>query len=92
VCRILRRIARFFSEDAAQDLIEYSLLIAFVAMVAVGIMSQLGVTVQGPWGNATTTLATANGTPSSPSTGSGDNGGGDGGGGGHHDHGDGDGH
>jgi Flp pilus assembly pilin Flp len=83
VYRILRQIARFFSEDAAQDLIEYSLLIGFVAMVAVGIVSQLSATVQGPWGNATTTLATANGTPSTI-TGSGD--------GGHRDHGDGDGH
>lgn len=59
---MLRRIVRFFSEDSAQDLTEYALLMAFVAMAAAGILSQTGVSVQAPWSNANTTLATANGT------------------------------
>jgi Flp pilus assembly pilin Flp len=65
---MLRRIVRFFSEDSAQDLTEYALLMAFVAMAAAGILSQTGVSVQAPWSTATTTLATANGTQAAVAT------------------------
>jgi Flp pilus assembly pilin Flp len=62
----------FFREDPGQDLVEYTLLLAFLAMVAIGLMSQAGVSIQGPWNTATTTLAAAGGTstssPSTPST------------------------
>ena len=70
--RISHWISRFFSEDTAQDLVEYSLLIAFMAMAAVGVLSQMGVTIQGPWGTANTTLATANGTQDTAPASSGD--------------------
>jgi Flp pilus assembly pilin Flp len=76
---MIQRIVRFFHEDHAQDLVEYSLLIAFVAMAAAGVLSQVGVGVQGPWSSAKTTLAAANGTPSAitspPAGGGGDSGG-----------------
>ncbi|MCU1234541.1 MAG: hypothetical protein JWP63_2508 [Candidatus Solibacter sp.] len=67
---------------------EYSLLIAFLAMAAIGVLSQVGVGVQGPWNTAGTTLAAANGNPSTTATtpGGGGRDHGDG------DHGDGDGH
>jgi len=62
VRRILQRLTAFLREELGQDLIEYSLLIAFLAMAAIGVLSQLGVTVQGPWNTAGTTLAAANAT------------------------------
>jgi Flp pilus assembly pilin Flp len=50
---------RFRRESDGQDLIEYSLLIGFLALTVVGVMSQLGVTAQGPWATAQTTLTSA---------------------------------
>jgi Flp pilus assembly pilin Flp len=61
----------FRRDDDAQDLVEYTLLIGFLAMAAVGVMSQLGVTIQGPWSTAQTTLAVANATPTTPPSGDG---------------------
>ncbi len=81
--RILQRLIGFFREDPGQDLVEYSLLIAFMAMAAIGIFSQTGRSIQGPWSNANTTLATANGNPvtavAPPNGGGGGGGDGDGG-------------
>jgi Flp pilus assembly pilin Flp len=65
---VLRRVAAFFREDPGQDLIEYSLLIAFLAMAAVAVMSQLGVGIRGPWDSANTTLASAGGATISTAT------------------------
>ena len=79
-----QRIAIFFQEDVAQGLVEYTLLLAFLAMAAAGILTQVGLTVQGPWNRAGTTLEQAGAT--NPSTASDPSGGGDGGDGGHGDH------
>ncbi len=81
---VLRRLVSFFREDPGQDLIEYSLLIAFLALAAVAILSQVGVTIQGPWDTANTTLAAAGGatistTTTPPPAGQGDHGDHDGG-------------
>jgi Flp pilus assembly pilin Flp len=59
---------RFRRESEGQDLIEYTLLIAFLALAAAGIMSQLGVTAQGPWATAQTTLTSASAATGDPST------------------------
>jgi len=83
---LYHKLRRFLKDEQAQDLIEYTLLLGFVALVAVGLMSQAGYGVQGIWGTANSTIAQAN---SSPVTNQG--GGGSGGDGGHGD-GDGDGH
>jgi len=80
---LFRKLRRFLEDEQAQDLIEYTLLLGFVALVAAGLMSQAGYGVQGIWGTANSTIAQAN---SSGPTGS-QGGGGSGGG-----HGDGDGH
>jgi Flp pilus assembly pilin Flp len=82
---LYRKLKRFLGEDRAQDLIEYSLLIAFVGLVSVGLMSQAGGGVQGIWSGASSTIAVANG--GSPDTTTPPPGNGGGGGDGHH-HGD----
>lgn len=79
---MLRRWFHVFRhEDNAQDLVEYTLLLGFVALAAIGIMSQAGVSVQGPWTAAQTTLAKAAPVPAPattpPSGGGGDREGGD---------------
>jgi Flp pilus assembly pilin Flp len=51
----------FWREDPGQDLVEYSLLIAFMAMACIAVFMGTGNSVKGPWGHAGTTLATANG-------------------------------
>ena len=56
---LCRWFERFRREDDGQDLMEYTLLIGFVALAAVGVMLQLGVTAQGPWVTAQTTLTSA---------------------------------
>ncbi len=45
---------------------EYTLLIGFMALAAVGVMLQLGVTAQGPWVTAQTTLTSAAAAPRKP--------------------------
>jgi Flp pilus assembly pilin Flp len=88
--RTLRRwLAIFSGEEGGQGLVEYTLLLAFLAMASAGVLTQLGVTVQGPWSTASATLDTASGsTPSDSTT---NPSGGNDGHGGHGDHG-GDGH
>ena len=57
---MLRRWFHIFRrEDDAQDLVEYTLLLGFLALAVIGITSQAGVSVQGPWTTAQTTLAKA---------------------------------
>lgn len=84
----LRYIARFIRERQAQDLIEYTLLLAFVALAIVGVLSQTGTSISGLWTSANSTIALgASGGASGGSGGGSGSGGGDGHGGG-----DGDGH
>jgi Flp pilus assembly pilin Flp len=67
-------LRRFRRDERGQDLVEYTLLIAFVALVVIGLMSQAGASLQGIWGGAGTTLAQAAGTspvattPTTPTT------------------------
>jgi Flp pilus assembly pilin Flp len=64
---MLRRWFRTFRrDDDAQDLVEYTLLIGFLALTAVVMLSQSGVAIQGPWATAQTTLAVATATPTAP--------------------------
>jgi Flp pilus assembly pilin Flp len=51
---------RLLYEDDGQDLIEYSLLIAFVAMASTALFIGAGNDVKGVWSQANTKLATAN--------------------------------
>jgi Flp pilus assembly pilin Flp len=60
------------SEDRGQDLAEYCLLTALVALVAAGILVQLSGGMQALWGGANTSLTAGNtatsGTSSTAST------------------------
>lgn len=73
---------RFFrlltSEESGQDLIEYTLLVAFVALTTAGLFLGNGTNIEQAWSSANSVLTTASGSQSPPSTGG--SGGGDGGG------------
>ena len=47
---------------------EYTLLIAFLAVASIAVLRQVGVGLDGPWGAANTTLATANGARATTTT------------------------
>ena len=72
--RCLRAIRR---EDDGQDLIEYTLLLAFLALASAGVFMQLGATSASVWGGANTTIgqagATATGVSSNSTTAGGGN-------------------
>ena len=51
---------RFWRSEDGQDLIEYTLLLAFVALVAAGLFIQAGTVTAGIWGTANTMLTSAN--------------------------------
>jgi len=56
---MLVRLRRLWRDEEGQDLIEYTLLLAFVALVAAGLFIQAGQSVSGIWGTANTTLTSA---------------------------------
>jgi len=51
---------RFFLEEDGQDMIEYSLLITFIAIACMWFLGSGHASVVGIWGSAETRLATAN--------------------------------
>lgn len=54
-------LQHFWQAEDGQDLIEYSLLLALIALVAVTILSQVGTSVKTIWSNINTQLSTAGG-------------------------------
>ena len=50
----------FIADDSGQDLIEYSLLMAFVALASVAVFQGTGKTVTGIWSIANSRLVQAN--------------------------------
>ena len=52
-------VKRFWREEEGQDLIEYSLLLGFIALFSATIYSTVSGDVSTIWTNAKTTLATA---------------------------------
>ena len=50
----------FFHEEQGQDLIEYTLLLAFVAMASAALFIGAGNSVQGIWTTTNSQLAAAN--------------------------------
>jgi Flp pilus assembly pilin Flp len=50
----------FWNDEAGQDMIEYTLLVAFVALASAALFIGAGNSVKGIWTSANTQLATAN--------------------------------
>ena len=57
---MMSTLKRFWTNEEGQDLIEYTLLLAFVALVAAGLFINAGQSVAGIWGNAASKLSAAN--------------------------------
>ena len=53
-------VCRFLREDNGQDLIEYSLLMAFVALASVAIFNGVGSSAKGIWTSTNSQLTKAN--------------------------------
>jgi Flp pilus assembly pilin Flp len=58
VVRLIRKSGSFFRRnDTGQDLAEYCLLTALIALIALGIMYRLSGGLEAVWGTASTTIA-----------------------------------
>ncbi len=53
-------IKNFLNDEQGQDLIEYTLLMAFVALAAAALFLGAGGSISGIWGTTNTQLASAN--------------------------------
>ena len=60
----------FRKNEHGQDLAEYCLLVALVALIALGLMAHFSGGLQGIWNSANTTLATGNSSSGGSSGGS----------------------
>ena len=56
---MIRMLKQIWRQEDGQDLIEYTLLLAFVALVAAGLFIQAGNVTAGIWGTANTILTNA---------------------------------
>lgn len=56
----MKHLLRFVEDEQGQDLIEYTLLLAFVCLAAAGLFINSGKSVSGIWTAANTRLAAAN--------------------------------
>jgi Flp pilus assembly pilin Flp len=54
------RLIHFLADDDGQDLIEYTLLLAFVALASAALFMGAGGSIQGIWSVTNSQLATAN--------------------------------
>lgn len=53
-------LLRFLKDEQGQDLIEYTLLMAFIALASASIFVSAGGSISGIWGAASNQLSTAN--------------------------------
>lgn len=49
----------FWKEEAGQDMVEYSLLLAFIALAAVGLLSGIKTSISTIWQSISTNLSSA---------------------------------
>ena len=56
---ILKLISIFWEEEDGQDLVEYSLLLAFIALAAVSLLGGVRTTIKGLWSTINSSLASA---------------------------------
>jgi Flp pilus assembly pilin Flp len=54
------KIKAFFYEEDGQDMVEYSLLLAFIALAAVGLLSGIKTQISGLWSTISSTLSSTN--------------------------------
>jgi len=57
---MLSFMKRFWQDEQGQDLIEYTLLLAFVALASASLYLSAGNSVQGIWSGASSQLSAAN--------------------------------
>ena len=57
---MIQLLEDFLAEDDGQDLIEYSLLMAFVALASAGLFMKAGKSVTGIWSTTNSQLIQAN--------------------------------
>ena len=57
-------LSNLFTEEDGQDLVEYSLLLAFIALAAIGLLGGVKTTVHGLWSTINSVLASASTTAS----------------------------
>ena len=57
---MVSRLKMFWQDDSGQDLIEYTLLLAFVALASASLYRSAGNSVQGIWSNTSSQLVAAN--------------------------------
>jgi Flp pilus assembly pilin Flp len=55
----VKAIRRFLKDEGGQDLIEYTLLMAFIVLASAAVFAKAGSSVNGIWGTANTTLHNA---------------------------------
>ena len=53
-------LINFMREEQGQDLVEYTLLLAFVALASAGLFIQAGTSIEGIWNIANSRLTVAN--------------------------------
>lgn len=58
---MFQKIRQFFRRESGQDLAEYCLLTALLALIALGVIIHVSGGLQGIWGSANSTLATGGG-------------------------------
>ena len=56
----MRMIQRFLAEERGQDLIEYTLLLAFVVLASAALFISAGGSISAIWGQSSTILSQAN--------------------------------
>ena len=56
----MRRILSFLNDEQGQDLIEYTLLMAFVALASAGLLLGAGGSIKGIWSVSNNQLTQAN--------------------------------
>ena len=57
---MLSRIKMFWQDESGQDLIEYTLLLAFIALASASLYLSAGNSVQGIWSQTSSQLVAAN--------------------------------
>jgi Flp pilus assembly pilin Flp len=59
--RTAQKWLRAFCEDEeGQDMVEYSLLLAFIALAAVGLLNGVRIQIKGLWSTISSTLSSTN--------------------------------